>query len=142
MFHFFMLRHLMTSQHLNNWKFKTWLSEEQKELLVLKTEEILKWKKTYFVSQVLSFRKMKEPSKKVENTIFKHEIVALEYLYDKPETIYVLNQKRLTFLKFPLTLFRMGFFGAAHGWERGWAFCPKPTTQILQWWNLAQLYLT
>ena len=29
---------------------------------------------------------MKQPSKKVEKTTFKHEIVALECLYDKPET--------------------------------------------------------
>ena len=43
-----------------------------------------------------------------------------------------------------LTLFRMGFFGAAHGWEWG-AFWPpslKSASHILQWWNLAQLYLT
>ena len=37
-----------------------------------------------------------------------------------------------------LTLFRMGFFGAAHGWGGE----VKPVTHILQWWNLAQLYLT
>ena len=42
-----------------------------------------------------------------------------------------------------LTLFRMGFFGAAHGW--GVAKRPpslKSVTHIIQWWNLAQLYLT
>ena len=37
-----------------------------------------------------------------------------------------------------LTLFRIGFFGAGHGWERG----KKAATHTLQWWNLAQLYLT
>ena len=42
-----------------------------------------------------------------------------------------------------LTLFRMGFFGATHGWGR-----PKrppslkSVTHILQWWNFDQLYLT
>ena len=34
-----------------------------------------------------------------------------------------------------LTLFRMGFFGAAPA-------SLKSATHILQWWNLAQLYLT
>ena len=43
-----------------------------------------------------------------------------------------------------LTLFRMGFFGAAHGWGRNKKAPPslKSVTHILQWWNLAQLYLT
>ena len=43
-----------------------------------------------------------------------------------------------------LTLFRMGFFGAAHGWGGG-KKAPtslKSVTHMLQWWNLAQLYLT
>ena len=41
-----------------------------------------------------------------------------------------------------LTLFRMGFFGAAHGW--GGKKPPRliPVAHILKWWNLAQLYLT
>ena len=42
-----------------------------------------------------------------------------------------------------LTLFRIGFFGAAHG--RGVAESSPPylksVINILQWWNLAQLYL-
>ena len=44
-----------------------------------------------------------------------------------------------------LALFRMGFFGAAHGWGGGGAKKPpslKSATHILQWWNLAHLYLT
>ena len=36
----FMLRHLMTSWHLNIWKVKIWLSQERKELL--------KWNKKHF----------------------------------------------------------------------------------------------
>ena len=36
----FTLRHLMTSWHLNIWKFKIWLSQEQKELS--------KWNKKHF----------------------------------------------------------------------------------------------
>ena len=43
----------------------------------------------------------------------------------------------------PLTLFRMGVFGAAHGWV-GQIVPPslKSVTHILQWWDLAQLYIT
>ena len=47
-----------------------------------------------------------------------------------------------------LTLFRMDFFRAAHGWRYDCAkfhhcrICVKSVTNILQWWNLAQLYLT
>ena len=62
---------------------------------------------------------MKQPSKKVEKTTFKHEIVALECLYDKPETHLGSEPERINYLKFPLTLFRMGFFGAAHVWGGG-----------------------
>ena len=40
-----------------------------------------------------------------------------------------------------LTLFRMGFFGAAHGRGQGPPSL-KSVTHILQWWNLSQLYLT
>ena len=41
-----------------------------------------------------------------------------------------------------LTLFRMGFFGAAHrlGGQKGPPSL-KSVTHSLQWWNLAQLYL-
>ena len=46
------------------------------------------------------------------------------------------NQCQLSVL---LTLFRMGVFGAAHGW--GGAPSLKPVTHILQWWNLSQLHL-
>ena len=106
-----MLQHLMTSWHLNTWKFKTWLSQEQKELLVLKIEEILKWrKKTYFVSQVLSFRKMKQPSKKVEKTTFKHEIVALECLYDKPETHLGSEPERINLSQVSINPIQNGLF--------------------------------
>ena len=40
--------------------------------------------------------------------------------------------------------FRMGIFGAAHEWGGGAKRLPylKSVTYILQWWNLAQLYLT
>ena len=43
-----------------------------------------------------------------------------------------------------LILFRMGIFGAAHGWGGGQKGAPslKSVTHILQWWNLAHLYLT
>ena len=51
-----------------------------------------------------------------------------------------------------LTLFRMGFFGAAHRWKAGWRGgggwpkSPPPTkkslTHILQWWNLPEFYLS
>ena len=48
------------------------------------------------------------------------------------------------FLQVFLTIFRMDFFGAAHWWGR-LPFCTlslKYFTHILQWWNLAKLYLT
>ena len=41
----------------------------------------------------------------------------------------------VTFMKKPLTLFRMGFFGAAHGWVGEGGFGPpslKLSTHILQ----------
>ena len=42
-----------------------------------------------------------------------------------------------------LTLFRMGIFMAAHGWgDQKGPPSLKSVTHILQWWNLAQLYLT
>ena len=41
-----------------------------------------------------------------------------------------------------LTLFRMGFFGAAHGWGVKRPPSLKSVAHILQWLNLAQLYLT
>ena len=47
-----------------------------------------------------------------------------------------------------LTLFRMGLFGAAHGWGGGGGggqkapHSLKSVTYIPQWWNLVQLYLT
>ena len=49
-------------------------------------------------------------------------------------------------LWFYLTLFRMGFFGAAHRWggrgQKGPPSSLKSATHILQWGKLAQLYLT
>ena len=59
--------------------------------------------------------------------------------------IYHLSPKFSTLI---LTLFRMGFFGAAHGWNEGGGGGKKSPsslkflTHILKWWNLAQLYLT
>ena len=47
----------------------------------------------------------------------------------------------------PLTLFRMGFFGPAHGGMGGGGGGQKgppslkSVTHILKWWNLAELYL-
>ena len=41
-----------------------------------------------------------------------------------------------------LTLFRMGFFEAAHGWEAKRTPSLKYVTHILQWWNLVQIYLS
>ena len=43
-----------------------------------------------------------------------------------------------------LTIFRMGLFGAAHGWEaikNAPLLFWKSVTHILQWWNFAHLYL-
>ena len=42
------------------------------------------------------------------------------------------------------SIIRMCFFGAVHGWGDGGKKPPflKSITHILQWWNLAQLYLT
>ena len=42
-------------------------------------------------------------------------------------------------VKYPLTLFRMDFFGAAHGWGQKQPPSRKSVTYILQWWNLTQL---
>ena len=59
------------------------------------------------------------------------------------------GEKNYTFLWIYLhllTLFRMGFYGAAHRWEGGeWQKGPpslKSVANILQWWNFAQLYIT
>ena len=43
-----------------------------------------------------------------------------------------------------LTLFRMGVFGAPHGWGGGGGKAPalKSVTRILQVWNFAQLDFT
>ena len=45
---------------------------------------------------------------------------------------------------FTLTPFILGFYGAAHGWGEGQKGLPSliSVTNILQWWNLAQLNLT
>ena len=67
-------------------------------------------KKTYFVSQVLSFRKMKQPSKKVEKTTFKHEIVALECLYDKPETHLGSEPERINLSQVSINPIQDGLF--------------------------------
>ena len=47
-------------------------------------------------------------------------------------------------VEYCLSLFRMSIFRAAHGWGRAKRPSPslKSVTHILQWWNLAQLYLT
>ena len=45
-------------------------------------------------------------------------------------------------LVFVLILFRMGLFGVAHGWGAKRPPSLKSVTHVLQWWNLAQLYLT
>ena len=65
------------------------------------------------------------------------------------EIFKVLNWLMLQYWKtivgdFFLTLFRMGFFRAAHGWRGGQKGLPsiKSATHILKWWNLAQLYLS
>ena len=60
----------------------------------------------------------------------------LAWLFQCTTTIFMLKVH-------VLILFRMGFFWAAYGW--GGTFWPpslKSVTHILQWWNLAQLYLT
>ena len=43
--------------------------------------------------------------------------VKLEEFHTKCATVYLNTQT--------LALFRMGFFGAAHGWGGGGLFCPK-----------------
>ena len=51
----------------------------------------------------------------------------------------------LLLLKMSFNPFQDGLFGAAHGWGGGTAKRPpslKSVTPIVQWWNLAQLYLT
>ena len=47
--------------------------------------------------------------------------------------------KHLLMTASTLTLFRMGFFEAAHGWGGGQKgpLSLKSVTHILQWWNLA-----
>ena len=60
----------------------------------------------------------------------------LAWLFQCTTTIFMLKVH-------VLILFRMGFFWAAYRW--GGTFWPpslKSVTHILQWWNLAQLYLT
>ena len=63
-----MLRHLMTSWHLNIRKVKIWLPQERKELS--------KWHKYFLVYKVLSFRHTKQTSKNVGNTTFKNYFFA------------------------------------------------------------------
>ena len=65
-----MLRDLMTSWHLNIWKIKVWLSQEQKELST--------WNKKHFslFSQFLSFRLTKQTSKNVADTTFNFIMVS------------------------------------------------------------------
>ena len=65
------------------------------------------------------------------------------------ETLFLLNAiiyfvKVIYMQTKHLNLFRMGFFGAAYGWEGAKSPPPnlKSVTHILQWWNLAQLYVT
>ena len=59
----------MKSYHLNTWKVKIWLSQEQKELS--------KWNKKTFllVSQVLSFRYSKQTSNNVVTSISLQKIL-------------------------------------------------------------------
>ena len=56
------------------------------------------------------------------------------------------KQNKTDFSFISLILFRIGFFGAAHGSGGGGAKIPPPflksVAHILQLWNLAQLYLT
>ena len=77
-----------------------------------------------------------------------------EYICDYPEAFSVIVNWFFHFESFRnccnlfstllvLTLFRMGFFGTAHGWgcQKGLRSL-KSVTHILQWWNLTKLYLT
>ena len=86
----------------------------------------------------------------------KHQFSSFKYHVSRPrkanlQLMLAGSQSHLTYVilinifynGFPLTLFRMGFFGAAHGC--GGQKAPpslKSVTHILQSWNLAQLYLT
>ena len=54
----------MTPWHMNIWKVKIWLSQEQKELLKWKSQTF------YLVSQVLSFKFTKQASKIIADTTF------------------------------------------------------------------------
>ena len=59
-----MLRHLMTSRHLNIWKVKIWLSQKRKEFS--------KWnQKHIFLFHKSSFLDKKQTSKNVADTTFK-----------------------------------------------------------------------
>ena len=55
----------------------------------------------------------------------------------RAEPILVFFSKFFTLLFYSLTLFRMGFFGAAHEWGGGQKGPPslKSVANILQWWN-------
>ena len=66
----FIIRYLMTSWHVNIWKVKIWLSQEQKELS--------KWKRKVFLfSKVLSSKHTKQTSKNVVE-INTQEIIRLK----------------------------------------------------------------
>ena len=74
---------------------------------------------------------------------------SIKYWYDNiVHEIHISRNEKLKWVRysgtFYLNIFRMDFFGAAHG-EGGGQKDPhsvKSVTHILQWWNLAQLYLT
>ena len=75
----------------------------------------------------------------------KRKINSNKWKYQKGKRVINIFPRLNKFLESSifLTLFRMGLFGAAHGWR--WAKRPpslKSVIHILHWWNLEQLYLT
>ena len=123
------------------------------------------FRKTWFLLKMYCNECWKPLSQKLllEVSLFKfHFVATLQYL-DRYYNKYPVKQTALLYLKLPssnlhflmcfcyfwkdkplpiLTLFRMGIFGAVHGWGRAKkAPSLKSVTHILQWWNLAQIYL-
>ena len=81
----------------------------------------------------------------IQTTIYRKETARQRF--PRSNSDHLLSLKQSIRYSQALTLFKMGLFGAAHGWGVGGGgeakSSPslKSSTHILQWWNLAQLYL-
>ena len=73
-----------------------------------------------------------------------HQVINQRKSCSKKLSKYVTTFDYLVKILIVLTLFRMGIFGAGLLMDGGGKRSPslKSVTHILQWWNLAQLYLT